>query len=92
LVWTSLMSSSWVFKSKSSLGPILAFSAMHTVLFLIGQLLIWIVSPQSFYERLALSVLIVGVSAPISFFMGRFTFARARGNVITQNGQLRRYL
>lgn len=84
LGWTASMSSSWVFKSKPSATKILFFSATYTLIFLIGQLLIWITSPQSFFEKLALSLLIIGISAPISYFMGRFTFVRSGDHATTR--------
>jgi len=84
LGWTASMTSCWVFKAKASGSKILIFIIMHTVIFTIGQLLIWIFSPEGFNEKLALSILIIGISAPISFFMGRYTFDRAGDNAKPQ--------
>jgi hypothetical protein len=74
LAWTSFMSSSWVFQSKPSMVKILSFSVMHTLLFLLGQSLIFFLSPETLFDLLVLTVLLVSFSVPISFLTGKRIF------------------
>ena len=76
LVWTVFMNSKWVFGSRSDLKNMTHFGAIHILLFLIGQAVIWLSADQGIEDKLLISVTIIAFTAPISFFSGKFVFTR----------------
>lgn len=78
LLWTALMSSKWVFGSGTSPKNIIKFGAIHLILFLIGQSLIWFATFHGIQNKLLLSSIIIALTSPLSFFAGKFVFTRVQ--------------
>jgi putative flippase GtrA len=78
LFWTALMSSKWVFGSRVVPKNMLTFGAIHLILFLIGQSVIWFATIQGIEDKLLLSAMIVILSAPLSYFAGKFVFTKSK--------------
>lgn len=75
-LWTVLMSSEWVFGSRTVPKNILEFGVIHLLLFLIGQAVVLFATIQGIQNRYLLSAIIIALSAPLSFLAGKFVFTR----------------
>ena len=76
ILWTVFMSSKWVFGSRTVPKNILDFAAIHLLLFLIGQAVIWFATIHGIQDKLVISVIIISLTAPLSFLAGKFVFTR----------------
>jgi putative flippase GtrA len=76
LAWTSVGSSWFVFRSAFSWRKIAIFVACYVVVWGFGQLVIWLISPSGVRELLITSLVVLVVTTPLIFLIGRFVFSR----------------
>lgn len=76
LVWVALGSSRFVFRARFSLTRVLIFIGCNLVVYGIGQLLIRLVEPHGLTELILTSLIVLAVTAPVTFILGRYIFNR----------------
>jgi putative flippase GtrA len=76
LVWVALGSSRFVFRAAFSLKRVAIFIGCNLVVYGLGQILIRLVQPDGLLELVLTSLLVLVVTAPVTFILGRYIFNR----------------
>jgi putative flippase GtrA len=76
LVWVALGSSRFVFQAQFSLKRVTLFIACNLVVYGLGQIVIRLVQPHGLLELVLTSLLVLVVTAPLTFVIGRYIFNR----------------
>ena len=76
LVWVAFGSSRFVFRAAFSLKRMLLFIGCNLVVYGLGQVLIRLVSPEGLVELALTSLIVLAVTAPVTFLVGRYIFNR----------------
>ena len=76
LVWVAFGSSRYVFRADFSLKRVAIFIGCNLVVYGLGQVLIRLVQPHGLVELVLTSLLVLAVTAPLTFLIGRYIFNR----------------
>lgn len=76
LVLVTSMTPRFVFGTQASWRRVGAFAAFYVVIYLIGRLIVALVTPSGLLELLLTSGILLAVTVPLNFLAGRFLFLR----------------
>lgn len=74
LVWVSLGTSRFVFRSRGQPWRIVAFGAVYLVLYAIGRVIIELLAPADLLSLVVASIAIIAVTTPLAYVAGHFIF------------------
>ena len=67
-------SNKWVFRGKGSILANIAYVLWYLAVFVLGQMIIAVLDPNGLRELLLVSVLLIGMTLPLTYIGGKLTF------------------
>jgi putative flippase GtrA len=74
LVWVSLGTSRFVFRSRGRPWRIVSFAAVYLVVYVVGRVIVELLAPADFLSLMVASIVIIAVTTPLAFLAGHFIF------------------
>jgi putative flippase GtrA len=74
LLWVSLGTSRFVFRSRGRPWRIVSFAAVYLVMYAIGRVIVELLAPADLLSLMVASIAIIAVTTPLAYVAGRFIF------------------
>ena len=74
LLWVSLGTSRFVFRSRGRPWRIVSFAAVYLVMYAIGRVLVEVLAPGDLVSLVVTSIAIIAVTTPLAYLAGLFIF------------------
>lgn len=77
LVWVSLGTSRFVFRSRGRPWRIVSFAAVYLVLYAVGRVIVELLAPVGPFALVVTSIAIIAVTTPLTYIAGHLIFPAA---------------
>lgn len=74
LVWVSLGTSRFVFRSRGRPWRIVSFAAVYLVLYVVGRVIVELLAPADLLSLVVTSIAIIAVTTPLAYVAGHLIF------------------
>ncbi len=74
LVWVSLGTSRFVFRSRGRPWRVVLFAAVYLVVYVIGRVIVELLAPADLLSLIVASLAIIAVTTPLTYVAGHFIF------------------